>query len=147
MLTMDSFILPLLMGAPPQAGAAGEVGAGSLLTSFIPFIAIIAIFYLLIIRPQNKKRKETEQMLSALKKGDKIITIGGIHGVVQSVKEKTVIIKIDDNVKMEFSRSAISSVEVPSNVKSVTQTEEKTEDKPAQGSQGGEEAENKNEGQ
>ncbi len=140
---MDSFILPLLMGAPQAAGAAEGAGAGSLLTSFIPFIAIIAIFYLLIIRPQNKKRKETEQMLSALKKGDKIITIGGIHGVVQSVKEKTVIIKIDDNVKMEFSRSAVSSVEVPSNVKSVPQTEEKTEDNSAQAG----EEENKNEGQ
>ncbi len=140
---MDSFILPLLMGAPQAAGAAEGAGAGSLLTSFIPFIAIIAIFYLLIIRPQNKKRKETEHMLSALKKGDKIITIGGIHGVVQSVKDKTVIIKIDDNVKMEFSRSAVSSVEVPSTVKAVSQNEEKTEDNSAQAG----EEENKNEGQ
>ena len=61
---------------------------------------------------QNKKQKETEKMLNALKKGDKVITIGGIHGVVSSVKEKTVILKVDDDCKMEFNRTAISSVEL-----------------------------------
>jgi len=82
-----------------------------ILTSVVPFIAIIAIFYFFLIRPQNKKQKETEKMLSALKKGDKVVTIGGIHGVISSVKEKTVIVKIDDNCKVEFNRSAISGVE------------------------------------
>jgi preprotein translocase subunit YajC len=76
----------------------------------LPFILIIAIFYFLIIRPQNKKQKETQKMLSALKKGDKVVTIGGIHGTISSVKESTVIVKVDDNYKIEFSRSAISSV-------------------------------------
>lgn len=50
-------------------------------------------------------------MLAALKKGDKVVTIGGIHGVVSSVKEKTVVVKVDDNCKMEFSRSAISGID------------------------------------
>jgi preprotein translocase subunit YajC len=86
-------------------------GSASLLTTIIPFAAIIAIFYFLIIRPQNKKRKETEKMLSALKKGDKVVTIGGIHGIVQNVKESTVIIKVDENVKMEFLRSAVSNIQ------------------------------------
>lgn len=104
---MYTFILPLLMGAP-QAGTEGAPSGG--LTAFLPFIIIIAIFYFLIIRPQNKKRKETEKMLSAIKKGDKVITIGGLHGTVQSVKDTTVILKADDNVKLEFLRSAISSV-------------------------------------
>jgi len=108
---MNTFILPLLMGAPQQAaGAEGGASGGSLLGSFLPFIIIIAIFYLLIIRPQNKKRKETEKMLSALKKGDKVVTIGGLHGTVQSVDETTVIIKADDNVKLKFLRSAVSTV-------------------------------------
>ena len=83
-----------------------------MLMSLLPFAAIIGIFYFLIIRPQNKKQKETQKMLSALKKGDKVVTIGGLHGTIQSVKETTVIIKVDDNVKMEFSRSAISGVQV-----------------------------------
>jgi len=107
MLSMYSFVLPLLMAAPPDGA---EVGAGSLISSLVPFLAVILIFYFLIIRPQSKKRKETEKMISALKKGDRIVTIGGLYGTVQTVKETTVIIKADDNVKLEFLRSAVSSV-------------------------------------
>ena len=87
-------------------------GSGSMLMSVLPFGLIILIFYFFIIRPQNKKQKETEKMLNALKKGDKVITVGGIHGVVSSTKEKTVIVKVDDNTKIEFSRNAIASVVV-----------------------------------
>ena len=119
---MNTFVLPLLMGAPQ--GADGAAGGGSLLGTFVPFLFIIAIFYFLIIRPQNKKRKETEKMLSALKKGDKVVTIGGLHGTIQSVKETTVIIKADDNVKLEFLRSAVSTVAQPSKE---DKNEEKTE--------------------
>jgi len=94
------------MGAPQG----GDGTPGSTLFSFLPLIAIIAIFYFLILRPQSKKQKETQKMLSALKKGDRVVTIGGIHGVIQSVKESTVIIKVDENTKLEFNRSAISAV-------------------------------------
>ncbi|MDR2192861.1 MAG: preprotein translocase subunit YajC [Treponema sp.] len=103
-----SFHPALLMAAPDAAGAAGGGGA---LVSFVPFILIIAIFYFLIIRPQNKKQKETQKMLSALKKGDRVVTIGGIHGTIQKVKDGSVVVRVDENTKMEFSRSAISSVE------------------------------------
>jgi len=116
---MNTFILPLLNGATE-----GAQGGGSLLGTFLPFVFIIAIFYFLIIRPQNKKRKETEKMLSALKKGDKVVTIGGLHGTIQSVKETTVIIKADDNVKLEFLRSAVSNVVQPKEEK-----EDKNEEK------------------
>ena len=81
------------------------------LMSVVPFVLIIAIFYFFIIRPQNKKQKETQKMIDALKKGDKVVTIGGIHGVVTSTKEKTVILKVDDNVKIEVNRSAVAGVE------------------------------------
>ena len=87
-------------------------GSGSMLMSVLPFGLIILIFYFFIIRPQNKKQKETEKMLAALKKGDKIVTVGGIHGVISSTKEKTVIVKVDDNTKIEFSRAAIATVVV-----------------------------------
>lgn len=87
-------------------------GSGSMLMSVLPFGLIILIFYFFIIRPQNKKQKETEKMLSALKKGDKVVTVGGIHGVISSTKEKTVIVKVDDNAKIEFSRNAIATVVV-----------------------------------
>ncbi len=78
----------------------------------LTFGLVFVIFYLFIIRPQNKKQKETEKMISAVKKGDKIVTIGGIHGEVTSTREKSVIVKVDENCKIEFSRSAIASVEL-----------------------------------
>jgi preprotein translocase subunit YajC len=106
---MNSFVLYLLMGAPQ--GGEGAATSNPLMT-FLPFVAIIAIFYFLIIRPQNKKQKETQRMLSQLKKGDKIVTIGGIHGTIQTVKEQTqtVIVKVDEDTKLEFNRSAISTI-------------------------------------
>ena len=107
---MNSFALSLLM-ATPQAAEGGAPGGMSGLMQFLPFIAIIAIFYFLIIRPQNKKQKETQKMLAALKKGDRVVTIGGINGTIQSVREKTIVVKVDDNTKIEFLRSAISTVE------------------------------------
>jgi preprotein translocase subunit YajC len=112
---MNTFILPLLMAAP---GANGE--PGDALPSLIMFAAIILIFYFLIIRPQSKKRKDTEKMIAALKKGDRIVTIGGLYGTIQSIKDTTVIIKADDNVKLEFLRSAVSSV--------ITQAKEEKEE-------------------
>ena len=79
-------------------------------TTIIMFVAIIAIFYFLIIRPQKKRDKETKAMLDAMKKGDKVVTIGGIHGTVVTVKEQTVVLKVDDNARLEFTKSAISTV-------------------------------------
>lgn len=119
-----------------QAGAPAPQQQ-NLLVSVIPFILIIGIFWLFIIRPQNKKQKETEKMINALKKGDKVVTIGGIHGVVSAAKEKTVVVKVDDGVSIEFNRSAIAAVVVDkpaekSNKKNskdeVTESAEETED-------------------
>ncbi len=92
-----------LMSADPAA-------QGSMMTTFITFALIILIFYFLIIRPQKKKDKEAKKMLEAMKKGDKVVTIGGIHGTVVTVKEQTVVIKVDDSARIEFSKAAISSV-------------------------------------
>ena len=85
-------------------------GSSQLLTMILPFGLIIGVFYFLIIRPQNKKQKETKQMLSALKKNDKVVTIGGVRGTVVSVKEDTVVVRVAENVKMEFSKSAVSNI-------------------------------------
>jgi preprotein translocase, yajC subunit len=71
---------------------------------------MFVVMYFLIIRPQNKERKKVQEMINALKKGDKVVTIGGIYGTVSSLKEKTVILKVDDNCKIEMSRNSISSV-------------------------------------
>ena len=95
---MSSFI-PFLQAATGSAGSAST--SSSLIGTLLPFLLIAVIFYFFLLRPQNKKQKETEKMLNALKKGDKVITIGGIHGTVSSVKEKTVIVKVDDDCKLE----------------------------------------------
>ncbi|TFG81827.1 MAG: preprotein translocase subunit YajC [Spirochaetales bacterium] len=84
---------------------------GSMLSTVIMFGAVFLIFYFMIIRPQNKKQKAMQKMIASVKKGDKVITIGGIHGTVHAVKEKTVVIKVDDSSRMEFSKSAIASVD------------------------------------
>ncbi|MDR1956875.1 MAG: preprotein translocase subunit YajC [Treponema sp.] len=124
---MNLFAFFPLLGAPETAAAAG--GAGSFISTLIPFALIIAIFYFLIIRPQNKKQKETQRMLNTLKKGDKVVTIGGIHGVIQSVKESSVIVKVDEDTKLEFSRSAISGVETSAKEEKAEKIEEKKEEK------------------
>ena len=125
---MNLFVLPLLMGNF-GCGSGSEVGPFSNIMTFFPFVLIIAIFYFLIIRPQNKKQKETQRMLAALKKGDKIVTVVGIHGVIQSVKESSVIVKVDEGTKIEFSRSAISTVAAAGREDRSEKTEEKQADK------------------
>jgi preprotein translocase subunit YajC len=122
---MNSFVFSLLLGAP-QGSNTGT--PGSLVGTFLPFVLIIAIFYFLIIRPQNKKQKETQKMLSALKKGDRIVTIGGVHGVISTVRESSVVVKVDDNTKVEFSRSAIATVVEASKAEKI---EDKTDEKAA----------------
>jgi preprotein translocase subunit YajC len=98
-----------LLGAP-QGGSAGGSASGQMMTTFVTFGLVILIFYFLIIRPQNKKQKQTQKMIAALKKGDKVATIGGIRGTVTSVKEQTVVVKVDENLKIEFSKNAVASV-------------------------------------
>lgn len=81
-----------------------------MVSTLVTFGLVFVIFYFLIIRPQNKKQKEMQKMIAAVKKGDKVVTIGGVHGSVHSVKEGTVVVKVDDDCKIEFSKSAISAV-------------------------------------
>ena len=96
----------LAMAPPPQGGDAGS----SLISTLIMFALIIGIFYFLILRPQQKRQKEREQLLSAVKKGDRVVTSGGLHGTVAGLDEKTVLLQVADNVKMKFERSAIGMI-------------------------------------
>lgn len=90
--------------------AAATGGAAALIANLFPVFAVILIFYFMVIRPGNQQRKRLREMLDALKKGDRVITNGGIHGVIQSVDDDTVQLKIADNVKIKLSRSAIASM-------------------------------------
>lgn len=82
----------------------------NLFVSFIPFLAVIAIFYFIMIRPQQKKQKERNAMLQSLKKGDKVITIGGVHGTITDITEERVTLKVSDTTKLLFERSAVNAV-------------------------------------
>jgi preprotein translocase subunit YajC len=90
----------------PQGGDSG----GGFASTIIMFALIILIFYFMILRPQKKKQKEREQLLNSIKKGDKVVTIGGLHGTIIGVEEKTVLVQVADNVKLKFERSAISTI-------------------------------------
>jgi preprotein translocase subunit YajC len=74
------------------------------------FALIIGIFYFMILRPQQKRQKEREKLLTAIKKGDKVVTTGGVHGTISGVEEKTVLLQVADNVKLKVDRSAIASI-------------------------------------
>ncbi|OGX42001.1 MAG: preprotein translocase subunit YajC [Omnitrophica WOR_2 bacterium RIFCSPLOWO2_02_FULL_45_28] len=81
------------------------------LLQLMPIFLIFIIFYFLLIRPQKKQEKERLAMLKNIKKNDEVVTAGGLHGVVLNLKDKTVTVRIDDNVKVEIERSAISRIE------------------------------------
>jgi len=81
-----------------------------MVSTLVMFAAIIAIFYFMIIRPQSKRQKERQKMLGAMKKGDKVVTSGGIHGKIVAMEDKTVLVEISDNVKVKVDKSAVTAV-------------------------------------
>ncbi len=96
-----------------MAGGQGTSGdGGNAFLSFLPLILIVLVMYLLILRPSRKKQKERQKMLEAVKKGDDVVTAGGIHGKVVGTKndDKILVVKVDDNVKVDVDRTAITSI-------------------------------------
>ena len=91
-----------------QAAPAGP--ASNPIASFLPIILIFIIMYFVLFRPQIKRQKEQAKLVSSVKTGDRVITASGIHGMISNVKDRTVIVKIADNVKIEMEKSAIASV-------------------------------------
>jgi preprotein translocase subunit YajC len=95
-----------------QGGAAGGQGAAGF-SGFIPLILMFVIFYFLLIRPQQKKTKEHRQMISNLKKGDRIITSGGIHGRITGMDDATLTVEIADKVRVKVARGNVSALTQP----------------------------------
>lgn len=89
---------------------AAPAGGGGIIMTIIPFVFMIAIFYFLLIRPQQKKQKQRNAMLGQLKKGDKVVTIGGLHGTILEITNDIAVLRVNDVTKMTFDRSAISHV-------------------------------------
>lgn len=98
--------------AAPGAAPGGMFG-DQMVSTLILFGVLFLVFYFIVIRPEKKRRTQMQQMLNELKKGDRVVTIGGIHGTVSGVTEKTVIVQVSDQTKIEFSRQAIGSVIKP----------------------------------
>lgn len=80
------------------------------LMQFLPFVLIIAVFYFLLIRPQQRRQKERSQLLNSLKKGDKVVTIGGLHGTIVDLTDEKATLKVGENSRLVFERSAINTV-------------------------------------
>ncbi|MDI1355605.1 MAG: preprotein translocase subunit YajC [bacterium] len=98
----------LLILMAPQGGQGGGI------MSFLPLIAIVVVFYFFMIRPQMKKAKDQKKYIEALKKGDKILTIGGIYGKIVEVREDaTIIMEVEDGTKMKISKNAVSNDATP----------------------------------
>jgi len=93
-----------------------QSSAASPLVQLFPLVLIFVIFYFLLIRPQKQKEKEHQKMIAGINKNDEIVTLGGIHGTVANVKEKTLTLRIDENVKMEIEKSSVAYIKNPKNI-------------------------------
>ena len=101
----------MLQALIAQAQSASPAAGGpNPITSFIPLILIFIIMYFLLFRPQMRKQKEQQRLVSTLKTGDRVVTGSGIHGLISNVKDTTVILKVADNVKIEVEKSAVTNV-------------------------------------
>ena len=99
---MTDYLLQILLFMPSE----GEEGGG--IMSFLPLILIILVFYLFFIRPQMKKSKDQKKFRESLQKGQKVVTIGGLHGKIIEVKETSVVLDVGNQMKLTFDKSAVA---------------------------------------
>jgi preprotein translocase subunit YajC len=94
------------------AGTAPGAGSQSMLPTVIMIASMLAIFYFLLLRPQQKQKQDRERMLASIKRGDRVVTTSGLHGTVTNLTEHTVTLRVADQVKLEFDRGSIGRVAV-----------------------------------
>jgi preprotein translocase subunit YajC len=99
--------LAYAMGPPPTSGG----GAVSVLVQLVPIALVLLIFFFLVIRPQQRERRRREEMLAAIKKGDRVVTSGGLIGTVVGVSDRKLTLKLGDSVRVECLRSAVTGLE------------------------------------
>jgi len=110
-LLILGLLLALLTGVVFMAGCiapTGTEGETSIWTMVIPLVLIVAVFYFLIIRPQRKKQKEHEKLIEELKRGDRVITAGGIYGIIENTSEDSIVIKIESGATMRVDRNSVT---------------------------------------
>jgi preprotein translocase subunit YajC len=98
----------MFLAQAQNAAASPSPGGG--IGFFVPFIFIFIIMYFVMFRPQKKRQEQQQKLIASLKTGDRVVTNGGIHGLISNVKDTTVIVKVADNVKIEMEKSAITTV-------------------------------------
>jgi preprotein translocase subunit YajC len=99
--------LAYAMGPPPQSGG----GVASVMIQLVPIALVLGIFFFLVIRPQQRERRRREDMLRALKKGDRVVAAGGLIGTVVGVTDRKVTLKLGDSVRVECLRSSVTGLE------------------------------------
>lgn len=104
---MEDFMSGIAFAAGGAAGSAPAAGGVAMMGQILPIILIFAVFYFLLIRPQQKKAKEHQAYLANLKRGDKVITSGGIYGQITGLTESAVTLEVAENVRIKVSRSSI----------------------------------------
>jgi preprotein translocase subunit YajC len=100
---MNNLSFIILMGQP----AGGSAGQGNALVTFLPLLLVFVVFYFFMIRPQMKKQKEMTNYRSSLKKGDKVVTTGGIYGKIYEVKDNFVMLEVGGDLKLKVDKSAL----------------------------------------
>ena len=105
---MHELIVPLALGSPGQGG-----GAAGFLASLLPIAAMIAILWFLLIRPQQKEQQRHREMVRSLKKGDEVVTVGGVYGRIMAIGEERVSLKIAEGVKIDVERNKVVRVLTP----------------------------------
>ena len=105
--------LPLMMGLSTT-----EAGNPPTWVSLLPLVILFVLMYFVLLRPQMRRQKETEKLISSVKTGDRVVAAGGICGTVANLKDQIVVLKVADNVKIEVLRSSITSLEKPTEEKS-----------------------------
>ncbi len=105
-----NFVVPDAAWAMAPGPAGGGGGGSQLMPTLVMFAAMFAIFYFLMIRPQQRQKAERERMLRAVKRGDRVVTTSGLYGTVTNLSDTTVTLRVADQVKLDFERSAIGRV-------------------------------------
>ena len=118
---MYNTLLSLFLFAPPTGGQAPNP-----FIQLVPLVLIFVVFYFFMIRPQQKKQKDREKVLDSLKRGDKVVTIGGAHGTVAGIdtEKKTVLVQVNESTKIKFDRTAIANIEKQETGDKLTTTKE-----------------------
>jgi len=103
-------LFDLVSSAYAMGPAPGGDGGANPIASLLPFALMFVVLYLLILRPQMKKQKDQQRLIDELEKKDQIVTSGGIHGIIENIKDDILVVKIAEGVKIEVSRAAVSRV-------------------------------------